>query len=249
MDGYHWRDMRLGATVDAGGVASRLAGGSIQLGDWSIAARSSDSPPWLPLTIACDGSVCLVVHLEPVASVANGDDIDSSFPATHQRSRSRCHRSNPAACPSPCRQVETHLPTPPRLRICSSSMASRDDGRSNRRFLSVNITPSARRWMRTHVDRTVYVLPGIASTAAFTIHDANPFYGSILQVGLAYAIGIAFAIITCAPTSGGHFNPAVTICFAVWQDFPWKKVPYYIFAQIFGSSPSLTPRSMLLDRL
>lgn len=28
---------------------------------------------------------------------------------------------------------------------------------------------------------------------------------------------------------------AITICFAFWQGFPWKKVPYYIFAQIFGS--------------
>ena len=48
-------------------------------------------------------------------------------------------------------------------------------------------------------------------------------------------MGIAFAIITCASTSGGHFNPAITICFAIWQGFPWKKVPYYIFAQVFGA--------------
>lgn len=59
--------------------------------------------------------------------------------------------------------------------------------------------------------------------------------GSIFQIGWAYAIGIALAIITCAPTSGGHFNPAITLCLAVWQGFPWKKVPYYIFAQIFGA--------------
>lgn len=32
-----------------------------------------------------------------------------------------------------------------------------------------------------------------------------------------------------------HFNPAITICFATWQGFPWKKVPYYIFSQIFGA--------------
>lgn len=77
--------------------------------------------------------------------------------------------------------------------------------------------------------------PGIASTAAFLINDANPAFGSFFQIGWAYAIGIAFAIITCAPTSGGHFNPAITICFAIWQGFPLKKVPYYIFAQIFGA--------------
>lgn len=48
-------------------------------------------------------------------------------------------------------------------------------------------------------------------------------------------MGIAFAIITCGPTSGGHFNPAFTLCFAFWQGFPWRKVPYYIFSQIFGA--------------
>jgi glycerol uptake facilitator-like aquaporin len=79
----------------------------------------------------------------------------------------------------------------------------------------------------------------------------------LFQVGWSFALGIAFAIITCAPTSGGHcktplskpkvhrntfliqdyraVNPAITICFATWQGFPWKKVPYYIFAQIFGA--------------
>ena len=60
-------------------------------------------------------------------------------------------------------------------------------------------------------------------------------FGSLFQIGWAFAIGIAFAIITCAPTSGGHFNPAITISFAVWQGFPWKKVPYYILSQIFGA--------------
>jgi len=80
-----------------------------------------------------------------------------------------------------------------------------------------------------------YVYPGIASTASFFFNQTQPAFGSLFQIGWAYALGIAFAIITCGPTSGGHFNPAVTICFATWQGFPWKKVPYYIFAQIFGS--------------
>lgn len=62
-----------------------------------------------------------------------------------------------------------------------------------------------------------YVYPGIASQASFFLNEANPAFGSIFQIGWAYAIGIAFAIITCASTSGGHFNPAITLCFAIWQ--------------------------------
>ncbi|KAI9662523.1 MAG: hypothetical protein M1821_008690 [Bathelium mastoideum] len=95
------------------------------------------------------------------------------------------------------------------------------------------------RWLRECMAEATgvffYVYPGIAATAAFILNKANPAYGSFFQVGWAYAIGIAFAIITCAPTSGGHFNPAITICFWFWQGFPLKKVPYYIFSQIFGA--------------
>ena len=77
------------------------------------------------------------------------------------------------------------------------------------------------------------VYPGIAATASLFVNTTQtalpiPVFGSLFQIGWAFAFGIAFAIITCASTSGGHFNPAITICFAVWQGFPWKKVPYYM---------------------
>jgi len=95
------------------------------------------------------------------------------------------------------------------------------------------------RWLREMMAEAtgvfIYVYPGLASTAAFLLNGTEPQFGSMFQIGWAYAIGIAFAIITCAATSGGHFNPAITLCFAYWQGFPWRKVPYYIFAQIFGA--------------
>lgn len=69
----------------------------------------------------------------------------------------------------------------------------------------------------TDVSLCTQVYPGIASQASFFLNKTEPAFGSIFQIGWAYAIGIAFAIIVCGPTSGGHFNPAITICFAVWQ--------------------------------
>lgn len=84
-----------------------------------------------------------------------------------------------------------------------------------------------------------YVFPGIAAVAFFTVNTTGPlpvpFFSNILQIGFAFAMGIVFAITIFAPVSGGHFNPAITICFAIWQGFPWKKVPHYIFSQIFGA--------------
>ncbi|KAI4143968.1 MAG: hypothetical protein LQ340_006818 [Diploschistes diacapsis] len=99
------------------------------------------------------------------------------------------------------------------------------------------------RWLRECMAEATgvffYVFPGIASVAGFVLNATSPLgataFSSIFQIGWAFALGIMFAIVTCAPTSGGHFNPAITICFAIWQGFPWKKVPYYIVSQIFGS--------------
>ncbi|KAL6132817.1 hypothetical protein ACLB2K_065056 [Fragaria x ananassa] len=36
--------------------------------------------------------------------------------------------------------------------------------------------------------------------------------------------------------SGAHFNPAVTLAFAITHRFPWKEVPAYIIAQVLGST-------------
>jgi len=99
------------------------------------------------------------------------------------------------------------------------------------------------RWLRECMAEATgvffYVFPGIAAVASFLLNARTPIgaaaFGSFFQIGWGFSLGIAFAIITCAPTSGGHFNPAITICFAVWQGFPWRKVPYYIFSQIFGA--------------
>ncbi|KAI1324424.1 aquaporin-like protein [Xylariaceae sp. FL0255] len=99
------------------------------------------------------------------------------------------------------------------------------------------------RWLRECIAEAAgvffYVLPGISATASFLLNLQTPVgasaFGSFFEIGLAYAFGIAFAIIVCAPTSGGHFSPAITISFAIWQGFPLRKVPYYILSQIVGA--------------
>ncbi|KAK4500964.1 hypothetical protein PRZ48_006770 [Zasmidium cellare] len=84
----------------------------------------------------------------------------------------------------------------------------------------------------------IYVFPGFASIASINLNITSPtvtLFGSLFQVGLAFGVGIALAITVCAPVSGGHFNPGVTLCFAVWGGFPWRKVPLFILSQIFGA--------------
>ncbi|KAF5381997.1 hypothetical protein D9615_004329 [Tricholomella constricta] len=58
---------------------------------------------------------------------------------------------------------------------------------------------------------------------------------SIFQIGFAYMGGILLALGVCAGTSGGHFNPCVTIAFVVFKGFPVPKALRYIVAQILGA--------------
>jgi len=53
---------------------------------------------------------------------------------------------------------------------------------------------------------------------------------------VAPALMVAAAILFMGAVSGAHLNPAVTIAFALREDFPWKRVPGYIVAQFVGAA-------------
>lgn len=58
--------------------------------------------------------------------------------------------------------------------------------------------------------------------------------GDYLQICFGFATGISLGVWVSGGISGGHINPAVTIAFATLRDFPWRKVPIYILAQLLG---------------
>ncbi|KAF8310858.1 aquaporin-like protein [Clavulina sp. PMI_390] len=82
-----------------------------------------------------------------------------------------------------------------------------------------------------------YCYAGIGAQAAFFYAEATnqAGFGSLFTIGAAYAIGIAFAVTTGGTSSGACFNPAFVVALATWRDFPWKRVPAYILAQLLGA--------------
>ena len=60
--------------------------------------------------------------------------------------------------------------------------------------------------------------------------------GGISHVGVAITWGLIVMAMIYAfgEISGAHFNPAVTVGFAVAKKFHWKEVPRYILAQTIG---------------
>jgi aquaporin Z len=59
----------------------------------------------------------------------------------------------------------------------------------------------------------------------------------ISPAGVAIAPGLMVMaiILFMGKVSGAHLNPAVSISFAARGDFPWRRVPGYIVAQLVGS--------------
>lgn len=71
---------------------------------------------------------------------------------------------------------------------------------------------------------------GVVHTAVLTGAQAG-----LWQVAIVWGVAIMLAIYTVGAISGAHINPAMTIAFAVWRDFPTGRVLPYIGAQLLGA--------------
>jgi aquaporin Z len=70
-----------------------------------------------------------------------------------------------------------------------------------------------------------------AATVASLSHGAVSRSAAATMPGLMVLAIILFA----GAVSGAHLNPAVTVAFALRNDFPWRRVPGYLFAQLPGA--------------
>lgn len=55
------------------------------------------------------------------------------------------------------------------------------------------------------------------------------------SIAWAWGLGVTLGIYVAGRISGAHLNPAVTLAFAGFLNFPWRKVAPYIVAQTFGA--------------
>lgn len=97
-------------------------------------------------------------------------------------------------------------------------------------------------------DQRAYVserrlLAEVLGTFALTLVAAGgPVVNAVSRGGVSGAAAVTAPgllvmamIYTLGPLSGAHFNPAVTLAFAVRRDFPWSRVPAYWLAQVVGA--------------
>jgi aquaporin NIP len=78
---------------------------------------------------------------------------------------------------------------------------------------------------------------GIVFFGCGAIMVAERFQGVISPAGISVVFGLIVAamIYTLGHISGAHFNPAVTLAFAITRHFPFRSVLFYWVAQCVGS--------------
>ncbi len=82
---------------------------------------------------------------------------------------------------------------------------------------------------------TFFLLAAVVGSGIMAERLANGNTALALLANTA-ATGAALValIISFAPVSGAHFNPVVTLSFALGSDFPWRELPFYLLAQLTG---------------
>ncbi len=78
----------------------------------------------------------------------------------------------------------------------------------------------------------------------------NAQTGELTHLGVALTFGLVIAVMIAATghICGAHFNPAVTVAFAVTRHFPWREVLPYVVAQVMAATlGALTVRLLVGD--
>jgi len=76
------------------------------------------------------------------------------------------------------------------------------------------------------------VLFGCGSVAVSVLFNAHQ---GLMQIALAWGIGVTLAIYLTRHLSNAHLNPAVTLAMVISKRMPVRKLPVYLIAQFLGA--------------
>ena len=93
------------------------------------------------------------------------------------------------------------------------------------------MTPTSRALLAEVVGTFFFFSLGAGAILA---NDASGGQVGLIGIAFAHGIGLAIAVSIFGPSSGGHFNPAVSFALAIGGAFPWPRlIPYWV-AQLAG---------------
>jgi len=90
-------------------------------------------------------------------------------------------------------------------------------------------------WRRLVAETLGAFLLTLVAAGPNTISAATGHAISQSAADVAPGLLVMALIYTIGDVSGAHFNPVVTLAFAIRDDFPWKRVPGYMASQFVGA--------------
>ncbi|HEV3284811.1 MAG TPA: aquaporin [Solirubrobacteraceae bacterium] len=76
----------------------------------------------------------------------------------------------------------------------------------------------------------------LAGAGAAVVAAATHFPIGRAAAVTAPGLTVLAVILSVGAISGAHLNPAVSVAFALRGDFPWRRVPGYVLAQLLGAT-------------
>lgn len=84
-----------------------------------------------------------------------------------------------------------------------------------------------------------------AAVVAAASHVAIGRAAAVTAPGLT----VLAVILSVGAVSGAHLNPAVSLAFALRGDFPWRRVPGYVLAQLLGATLAVLALSAMFGQV
>ncbi|AJG41155.1 MULTISPECIES: MIP/aquaporin family protein [unclassified Thermotoga] len=79
------------------------------------------------------------------------------------------------------------------------------------------------------------IILGDGVVANVVLKKSKGYNSGWIVITTGWGLAVAMAVYLVGRISGAHINPAVTIGLASIGQFPWSKVPGYVFSQISGA--------------
>lgn len=94
---------------------------------------------------------------------------------------------------------------------------------------------TSQEWRRLLSEVVGTFLLVVAAAGAPMVGQRYPGTVGLAMAVVAPALMVMGVILFMGKVSGAHLNPAVSIAFALRLDFPWRRVPGYVVAQLIGA--------------
>jgi len=90
-------------------------------------------------------------------------------------------------------------------------------------------------YLGEYIGTALLILLGNSVGANVSLKGTKGRDGGWIVITLGWATAVLVSVLLFAQISGAHFNPAITLAFAVAGNFEWARVPGYALAQLLGA--------------